>query len=167
MKMLHRFLLLAFISVIPMFVGAQTSFKIHAGVGYLEHTSLGAGLVFNHKHDVSFLYGSNLLVRPGDFSLYLLQYQRALPKLSVSRFAFHVGVKSGYGLYSDRYYRWKLLCGTAYLGSAYALGSRTSLFADGGVIYSRVLEVTRKEQGAIGWYREWLPEFKIGISFTI
>lgn len=167
MKMFCIFLLPVFISVIPLFVGAQTAFKVQAGVGYLEHSAIGAGIVFRYKHEVSFVYGSNLMVRPGDFSVYLLQYQRMLPKLSVSRFTFHVGVKSGYGLYSDRYYRWKLICGSAYMGSGYALGSRTALFADGGVIYNRVLEVTRKEQGAIGWYREWLPEFKVGISFTL
>jgi hypothetical protein len=146
---------------------AQISIKLQAGTGYIEHLSTGIGISFGNKHQLFFLYGSNLFIKPADFSSLMLQYQRLIHRSDLLRVNFNVGLKGGYAIYTNRYYQWKLVTVIPYLGASYNLGDKTELFIEGGAAFNQVLSLKRRDYGEIGTYRDLLPEFKVGLLFRL
>lgn len=159
--------------ILPVFLSlsrescAQTVVKLQIGVGYIEHFSTGIGVSMGEKHQLFFLYGSNLYIKPADFSSFMLQYQRLILHSKLLGIDFNIGLKGGYAIYTNRYYQWKLITAIPYLGTSYRLGDKTELFLEGGVANNQTLSLKRRKYGEIGTYKEWLPEFKLGLSFRL
>jgi hypothetical protein len=146
---------------------AQTVFKVQAGAGYIEHFSTGIGVSIRGKHQLFFLYGSNLYIKPADFSSFLLQYQRLILHSKLGGIDFNVGLKGGYAIYTNQYYQWKLFTAIPYLGTSYRVGEKSELFVEGGAAFNQALSLKRREYGEIGTYKDLLPEFKFGLLFSL
>ena len=77
------------------------------------------------------------------------------------------GIKSGYSVYTNQYYQWKLLTVVPYVGLERAISEKWSLAMDLGMVYSRTLSMRRLNYGEVGWYKEYLPEIKLAVSYTL
>jgi len=146
---------------------AQHAWNVQTGLGYLEHFSAGMTLSLQDKHHVSLLYGSNFFVKPGDFTTLLLQYERSLNRWQFAGFTPKWGVKGGWGIYTNTYYRWNLLMLAPFAGLNHPITKRISFFMDLGIVRSHPLSLERIQAGAFGSYKHYLPECKIGLHYRL
>jgi len=148
-------------------INAQFSVRLQTGISYIEHFSAGITLSFSDKHDLSVLYGSDFFFNRKDFLNILLQYNYSLAKLSFAGITPAIGIKGGYAVYSDKYYRWELTEIIPFARFNYLLRDKISLFIDAGAAFSIEHSMERISYGEIGMYREYLPELKLGIYFRL
>ncbi|MFN8206879.1 MAG: hypothetical protein U0T82_05645 [Bacteroidales bacterium] len=146
---------------------AQARLECLTGVGYLEHFITGAGIKFKNGSSVTFRYGSNFFVNPHSFSSFSLQYERNLNRPHIEPFHLNYGLRGGYAIYSNTYYRWKLVFLVPFAGLNYQLNEKLILGLQAGFSVNRELSAERLEWGEIGWYREYLPEFNVSLSYAI
>jgi hypothetical protein len=146
---------------------AQIHLECRTGVGYLEHFITGAGVGFKNGSSAGFRYGSNFFVNPCSFSSFSLQYERSLPHISMEPFHLDYGLKGGYAIYSNTYYRWKLVFLVPFAGLNYQLNENMTFGLQVGFSVNRDLSAERLEWGEIGWYREFLPEFNFSLSYVL
>jgi hypothetical protein len=142
---------------------AQVVPTAHAGVGMLEHLSLGVGCNIRARHSIAFLYGSNLFIDPKKFSNYLVQYHYNLPKWSIRNATPLIGFKGGQAIYSDHYYTWQVMVAVPFVGFQFPVFDRLDFVAQGGVAFSFEQSVKRLNYGEIGHYRSILPEARVGL----
>lgn len=136
---------------------------VQIGYSYLEHFSVGIGLNIKENHKISALFGSNLFVNMSKFAVYQMQYE--YPNQFKRKYLLNFGLKGGYSIYSNRYYKWDLLSIAPISNVKYRIKDKVVLALTIGATFSKVLEQKRLESGEIGWYRELLPEFKISLSY--
>lgn len=148
-------------------VNAQLAFKVQTGIGYLEHFSTGIGVGIKNKHQLSLLYGSNLFLKTSDFSSLLLEYDFKFYKLNFSGFTPKLGIKGGYSIYTNTYYRWNVLMLVPFVGVNRPLSKKLDLAIDLGLAVSHELSLERISYGEFGTYRKYLPEIKIGLIYTL
>jgi hypothetical protein len=146
---------------------AQLLPTAHAGVGMLEHLSLGVGCNIRTRHTIAFLYGSNLFIDPKKFSNYLVQYHYNFPKWSKRSATPLIGFKGGQAIYSDDYYTWQVIVAVPFVGFQFPLIDRLDFLAQGGVAFSFEQSATRLSYGEIGHYRSILPEARVGIVWRL
>jgi hypothetical protein len=146
---------------------AEIDFKLQSGLGYIEHFSTGIGIAINNKHSLSVLYGSDFFINARSFSSYLLQYEYFFYNLKYACFVPKIGLKGGYSVYTNNFYKWELIKAVPTIGVVYTINNCFDLYADIGIALSRELTMKRIRFGEIGWYRKQLPEFKIGIIFNL
>jgi len=146
---------------------AEVNFKAHLGISYIEHFSTGITLSFSNKHNISLLYGSNFLIKPQEFSSFLIQYEMLLNKIKIGSITPKFGIKGGYSIYTNNYYQWELLAVVPFIGFNYPIKNKVSLALDMGVAVSRELSLKRISYGEIGGYKQFLPELKIGIFINL
>lgn len=146
---------------------AQLKFRAQTGVSYLEHLSLGLGLEFQNKHQIQLLYGSNFLLKPNDFSSYQLEYSCRLNKPIFHGFTPRLGIKGGYSVYTNTYYRWQLLQVVPFVGVSYPIHKKLDLAFDLGTAVSHELSLEHLNYGEFGTYRKYLPELKVGLTYTL
>jgi hypothetical protein len=158
-------LLLLFILVIS-HVNAQFSFKIQSGISFIEHISTGISLGLG-KNDLSLIYGSNFFIRRGDFSSYMIGYDRYFNKFKFKGFIPKTGIKGGYSIYTNKYYRWKLLVLIPDIGVEYPISKRAEISFDVGIAISEERSLERINYGEIGTYRKRLPEFKLSLFYNL
>jgi hypothetical protein len=163
----NKLLLLLPVLMLSLSAKSQFALKVHAGAGYIEHFSSGITLGFSDKTNVLLLYGSNIFINTNDFVSYMIGYERLFPKWQMKGIKPKLGLKGGYAIYSDSYYRWKMVQLIPYIGAEYQLSKRFDIFADAGLAISHELSLERIDYGEIGNYRTYLPEFKIGINFKV
>jgi|GEM_PF-2795509 len=145
----------------------QPSIRLQAGISYIEHFSAGITFTFSEKHDLSVLYGSDFFINNKDFLNILLQYNYNFTRLKFAGIIPAAGIKGGYSVYSNKYYRWALSEIIPFARLNYELNNKIDLFLDTGVTISMEHSVERLSYGEIGMYRKYLPEFKAGISFRL
>jgi hypothetical protein len=145
---------------------AQLSVKGHAALSYIEHLSTGVTFSFSGQHHVSLLYGSNFFINTKDFSSYMFQYYLRLNRMTFAKITPVIGLKAGSSIYTDDYYKWRLVSVVPFMGTNYQLNKKIDVIFDLGAAISRVQSVKRIRQGEIGKYRELLPELKAGILYN-
>jgi hypothetical protein len=160
-------LLLMFLIIVHYPCNAQFSFKLQAGISYIEHLSAGITFSFSDKHNISFLYGSNILIKPKDFSSIMIQYDFLLNRINFAGITPGIGVKSGYSVYTNKYYRWTLTEIIPFMRLNYSVSEKIDMFLDLGSTFSIEHSVERISYGEIGMYRKYLPEFKLGLNFRL
>lgn len=153
--------------VLSLKCSAQFGIKGHLGASYIEHLSTGLTLSMGRHHSVSFLYGSNFFINTSDFSNAFLQYDFTVPGWKVEKLMPRFGIKGGNSLYTNEYYRWKVISLIPFFGVNRLLAERWDLLVEAGAAYSFEQSVERISQGDIGHYRQWLPEIKAAITYTI
>ena len=161
----NRFILTLLLLTATLQGKAQVTLKATAGVGNMEHLSTGVGISIANTHSISLLFGSNCFIKTNKFSSYLMQYDVQVNRWQVLNTTPRIGIKGGYAIYTNDYYRWKLLQVIPFVGLSYPLSSRLDLFTDGGVAISRELSEERVAFGEIGRYKKYLPEVKVGVTY--
>ena len=119
------------------------------------------------KNSVGFYYGSTLFVKPQEFSTLFVKYNRALPVFNYRNFTPGLGLKAGQTIFTDRYYRWRVLSAVPLVSLSYTLNNRTSLLAETGLAFSRIETVKRISYGEIGKYKRYLPEINISVNYAL
>lgn len=148
-------------------VCAQPSVRLQAGVSYIEHLSTGVTVQFRQKHNVSLLVGTNAFIRTYYFFNAFLQYDRSLAKLKWRNIVPRIGIKGGNSVYTNKYYRWKVVSLIPFIGATVPLRDRVDLLLEAGAAYSLEQEVTRRSFGEIGHYRSPLPEVKLAVLLSL
>ena len=145
----------------------QTDVKVQVSLGYLEHFSIGPTFQWNDKNTLGIYYGSNFFYKPQDFSTCFGKYNRAFPTLNYTRFIPAVGLKAGYSIFTDAYYRWTVLTAVPMVGVRYVVNEHMDLVGEMGMAFSRIESVTRVHYGKIGKYKRYLPELSISLNYSI
>jgi hypothetical protein len=148
-------------------VYSQLSIRVETGFSYIEHFSTGIALSISEKHNLSLLYGSNLFIRPCDFSNILLQYERRLVNMNIAGITPGIGIKGGYSVYTNKYYKWYLFQIIPIVRLDYRIHERAFIFLDAGIAISIEHSMERISYGEIGMYRKYLPELKFGLNFKL
>ncbi|MDA3894179.1 MAG: hypothetical protein PF517_21170 [Salinivirgaceae bacterium] len=146
---------------------SQSIFSVKTGVSYIEHYTIGIGIHITESNELSLNYGSDFFINPQNSSSYFFQYAYLFRRFAFEKFTPKAGLKGGYSIYSNKYYRWELLVGVPYVGFDYLVRKKLDLFCDVGMVLSRELSMTRISLGEIGWYKRVLPEIKIGFSYNL
>jgi hypothetical protein len=141
--------------------------KGQLGIGYLEHLSTGITVGLKKNDSFSFLYGSNLFYKPRDFSTLFFQYDHKIFRWSFSKFIPAAGIKVGHTVFSDNYYRWKVISAVPFISLSRNATTTLEMGTEAGLAISRIESVTRTNYGEIGNYKRYLPEVKIFIRYTI
>lgn len=160
-------LVIIFLVFISFRGNAQVSVRMQSGVSYIEHLSAGITLDFSEKHELSLLYGSNFFIRQKDFMNIMLQYNYYFRRMSFAGITPALGIRGGYSVFTNKYYKWKLSGIIPFARLSYDLNKRTGMFFDSGIAVSMEHSVERISYGEIGMYREYLPEFKLGFYYRI
>jgi hypothetical protein len=160
-------LILSFLVFIHYSGNAQFSFKLQTGISYIEHFSTGITFSFSERHNLSLLYGSNFFIKPRDFSCVMLQYDFLFSKLDFAGIIPAIGIKGGYSVYTNSYYKWKLSSFVPFVGLRYKACNKFEIALDMGTAISIEHSVKRISYGEIGMYREFLPEFKLGLTYKL
>jgi hypothetical protein len=160
-------LILSFLIFMHLPGNAQISFKLQTGISYIEHFSTGITFSFSEKHNLSILYGSNFFIKPKDFSCVMLQYDFIFNKINFAGIIPGIGIKGGYSVYTNRYYKWNLSSFVPFIGLRYKAGNKFEIALDMGTAISIEHSVKRISYGEIGMYREFLPEFKLGLIYKL
>ncbi len=147
--------------------GAQTLVKMHAGYSYLEHFSAGPIVEWRSRHSVSVRYGSNFFYQPANFSTFFAEYQRSILPGNLHRLIPAAGIKIGYTIFTDEYYRWNIVSVVPLFSLRYRASDRLDLVAGSGVAICRIESVTRIHFGEIGKYKQYLPEFNVAIHYSM
>lgn len=161
------FLIWLFLIILNYSSKAQVSFKAQIGISYIEHFSTGITLSLLNKHNISLLYGSNIFIKPQEFSSFLIQYEMLLNKIKIRSITPKFGIKGGYSIYTNNYYQWELVAVVPFIGLNYPVKNKVNIALDLGVAVSRELTLKRISYGEIGEYKQFLPELKIGIFFNL
>jgi hypothetical protein len=140
---------------------------LQTGISYIEHFSTGITFSFSEKHNLSLLYGSNFFIKPHDFSCIMLQYDYVLNKISFAGISPGIGIKGGYSVYTNDFYKWKLSSFVPFIGLKYQINKKFEIVLDLGMAVSIEHSVERINYGEIGMYREYLPEFKLGLTYKL
>jgi hypothetical protein len=149
------------------FIQAQFTIRTQAGISYIEHLSTGLTFHIGKKHNFSLLYGSNLFIRTYYFSNQFVQYDREIPKWKLGNFTPHIGVKGGNSLFTNSYYRWKVVSVIPFAGMSRPVSARMDLRVEAGVAFAFEQTVKRISLGEMGLYKERLPEFKAALLYTL
>lgn len=163
----HFIIILIVLVSIHFSLKGQIIAKTQLGASYIEHVSTGISFEFSDKRAVTLLFGSNLFVNPHRFSSYMIQYERHFTKLIFWNIIPKVGIKGGSSVYTDEYYRWKLTEIVPFIGFGHHINKRFEAFLDLGLVYSREESLRRVKYGAIGSYKSYLPELKIGLTYSL
>lgn len=158
-------LVICLLTLVNLKTNCQTNLYFQLGYGYLEHLSTGLGVKIKDNHRLSLQYGSNFFMNTHDFSVIQLQYE--YPCQITHKYKINAGIKSGYSIYANTYYRWKLVSITPMVNFNLSLKNKLLLVSTLGLNYSRVIEAKRIAKGEIGWYNEFLPEFKISLLYDL
>lgn len=145
----------------------RTGLVVQSGYGYVEHFTLGAGIKLAQSHCITINYGTNFFIKMGDFSTYFLQYDYMFRSPVVRDTRLKAGLRSGYSVLTNEYYRWKVLSAVVYAGAVHTFSSKVDIYCDMGLCINRELSVQRISMGEIGSYRRYLPECKVGVRFSI
>lgn len=156
-----------FLIVVHYSVNAQFSFKLQTGVSYIEHFSTGITFSFSERHNLSLLYGSNFFIKPQDFSCVMLQYDFLFNKINFAGIIPGIGIKGGYSVYTNSYYKWSLSSFVPFIGLRYQIDNKFGIALDIGTAISIEHSVERINYGEIGMYKEYLPEFKLGLTYKL
>ncbi len=146
---------------------AQFSFKVQTGISYIEHFSTGITFSLSEKHNLSLLYGSNFFMKPQEFSTIMLQYDFLFNKIDFAGINPRIGIKAGYSIYTNNYYRWTLTAFVPFIGLKYELNKTIDIALDLGTAISIEHSVKRISYGEFGMYKEYLPEIKLGMIFNL
>lgn len=146
---------------------AQPKVKLQTGISYMEHFSVGMGIKFGDKHFVSASFGSNAFVKLHNFSSYMLHYDLSFFRTKWSFGYPKFGISGGYSNYTDNYYRWELLLLTPNVGFTIPLNTYFDVSVTTGLAIARELSMTRIRMGDVGWYRKFLPEFKLTVIYNL
>lgn len=146
---------------------SQIIVKVQTGISYIEHFSAGITFDFSEKQAISLFYGSNFLVNPNYFSSYMLEYDRFIKQIKFFGITPKIGIKGGYSIFTDEYYKWRLIVIVPFIGFNYHITNKTEAFIDLGITYSREESLRRIKYGEIGSYKDYLPEIKIGLYFNL
>lgn len=165
MNISKPFILIAILMLLSELAISQKKVDFQIGYGYLEHFSTGIGLKIKDNHKITVLFGSNLLMDLDKFAVYQMQYE--YPNKFKKKYLINFGLKGGYSIYSNKYYKWELLSITPISNFKYRLKNELFFVFTLGITYSKVLKVKRIELGEIGWYRELLPEIKLSLLYDL
>ena len=143
----------------------QVTVQTVAGISNMEHLSTGIGINFSNRHNIVLLFGSNAFIKTNRFASCMLHYDVRVNRMKFYRITPRLGLKGGYSVYTNDYYRWRLAQVIPFVGFSYPLTNRIALFTDMGLAISRVLSMERVAFGEIGSYRQYLPELKVGLSY--
>lgn len=146
---------------------AQTDIKLQTGFGYQEHFSIGPTLEWGQKNAVGVYYGSNFFVKPQEFSTLFVKYNRSILILNYKGITPGISLKAGQTIFTDRYYKWRVLSAVPLVSLRCDLNDRTSLLAESGMAFSRIETVTRINYGEIGKYKRYLPELSLSLNYTL
>ena len=146
---------------------SQIIIKAQTGLSYIEHFSVGISFEFSEKQNVSLLFGSNFFVSPNYFSSYMIQYDRCIRRIKFLGIIPKVGLKGGYSVFTDEYYKWRLIVVSPFIGFNYHITNKIETYLDLGIAYSREESLKRIKYGEIGSYKDYLPEIKIGLYFNL
>lgn len=158
---------LVFLITFPFYGKAQSSIKAQGGISYIEHFSIGATYSFSNKHNLTLLYGSNFFIKPLNFSSVLLQYDLPFRKMIFADFTPKFGVKGGYAIFTDENYQWQVITVVPFVGVQYPFNQKMEIFLESGVAISFEQAAKRLNYNEVGIYKQFLPELKAGISFTL
>jgi hypothetical protein len=161
------FITLLFLIILPNSGKAQLTWRVQAGLSYLEHFSTGITFGFATKHTVSLLYGSNFFIRTKDFSSYLVQYEYKMTNLKVAKITPGIGVKGGHSVYTSDYYKWEVAVVAPFTAFHYPVNEKIDIRMEVGGAISLEQSVKRIRFGEIEKYKELLPEFKAGILYRL
>ena len=78
-----------------------------------------------------------------------------------------IGIKSGYSVYTNKYYKWNLTEIIPFIRLDYTVSEKIDMFLDLGTALSIEHSVERISYGEIGMYRKYLPELKLGLNFRL
>lgn len=145
----------------------QTDINLQTGIGYLEHFSIGPTLEWRHKNGVGIYYGSNFFVKPQEFSTLFVKYNRSISTLNFKGITPGFSLKGGQTIFTDRYYKWRVLSAVPLISLRYALNDRASLLAESGMAFSRIETVKRINYGEIGKYKRYLLELSLSLNYTL
>ncbi|OFY61834.1 MAG: hypothetical protein A2V64_08300 [Bacteroidetes bacterium RBG_13_43_22] len=159
--------LLMFLVILHYPCNAQFLFKLQAGMSYIEHLSTGITFSFSDKHNITLLYGSNVFINPKDFSSIMLQYDFVVSGINLAGITPGIGIKSGYSVYTNKYYKWNLTEVIPFIRLDYCVSEKIDVFLDMGTALSIEHSVKRRSYGEIGMYRKYLPEFKLGLNYRL
>lgn len=163
MKKIYQIVFLLLFINIKAFCQSNIYFQL--GYGYLEHLSTGIGCRFKDNHRIFLSYGSNFYINTKEFSSIQLQYE--YPNKIPNKFKLNYGIKGGYSIYSNNYYRWRLITLTPILNFNLKLSDKLIFVSTIGLTYSRAIEMKRLANGEIGWYKEFLPELKFSMIYDL
>jgi hypothetical protein len=164
---MKRRIFILLISIFSWAVHGQKNIKAFGALSVIEHASVGVSVQLGRRHTISGMFGSNLFFGYHKFSNLLLQYDFTFLKLARGKITPKFGVRGGDSYFSDTYYRWHVMNIIPVLGANYGYSQKVSLFAEAGVAIAFLQSVERVKAGEIGIYRQYLPELKIGISYTL
>lgn len=166
---MRKHILILFLIIISFHIPcrAQFEFKAQTAFSYIEHFSTGLSFEFSGKRNISILYGSNFFIKPNSFSSYMLQYERYFNKVEFAGITPELGIKGGYSVFTDKYYRWTLFVIVPFAGLSYRINDYIDLAFDFGIAYSRELSLKRVGFGNIGNYKEFLPELKLTLYYKL
>lgn len=148
-------------------VKSQIKFKAQVGVGYIEHFSIGLAISKSDKNILSLNYGSDFFIKMNDFSSFLLQYERLFNKMNIKSIVPKIGIKGGYSIYTNAYYKWELIALIPYVGLYYPFNEKIQFNLDAGLAVSKELSIERISYGEIGNYKKYLPEIKLGFYYNL
>jgi hypothetical protein len=146
---------------------AQFSVKLQTGISYIEHFSTGITFCFSDKHNLSVLYGSNLFIKPLEFSNVLLQYDFLVNRINLAGITPGIGIKTGYSLYTNKYYKWHLISTVPFIRLNHKLSNTFELNLDLGTVITYEFAVKRISYNEIGMYRTYLPEIKLCLVYKL
>ncbi|HMJ69017.1 MAG TPA: hypothetical protein VK508_08980 [Cyclobacteriaceae bacterium] len=145
---------------------AQVSLKAHLGASYIEHLATGITVSYRH-HSVTALYGSNLFINTRNFSNLFAQYDYSVPRWKVAGAIPRFGVKGGNSIYTNKYYRWKVVSLIPFAGARYPVNDKLEVLFEVGPTYSFEQHLERIKYGEIGHYRYVLLELKVAVAYTL
>jgi hypothetical protein len=155
------------LSLAPMISYSQVKIEAVGGLSYIEHVSLGFRFQLNSRHSLSAQYGSNVLFSHYDFYNLIAQYDYSFKKGSQKNITPRLGVRGEDSYYTDTYYRWHVMNIIPFLGAKHQFNPKISFFGEVGVSISFLQSVTRIKMGEVGIYKQYLPEVKFGIGYTL
>jgi len=167
-KMRKQFILLIVASFFySLLANSQTKLYTEIAASYIEHLSTGVGIDINSNHKIGVLFGSNFFANTDEFYSLFLMYENTLERLKMRKVLPQIGCKGGYSIYTNKYYSWDLAVIVPYVGLSHSLNNNISFFTNAGLAISRELSMTRVNLGEMGFYKRFLPEFKIGVVYKI
>ena len=161
-KILH---IVALLLTLSLSAAGQITLRAVAGVSNVEHLSTGIEVNFSNRQNIALLLGTNAFIRTNNFVSYLLQYDVQVNELKFYGITPRLGLKGGYSIYTNDYYRWKLVQVVPFVDFSCPLNNKIGLYTDLGMAISHELSIDRVAFGEIGSYKQYLPELKLGVSY--
>ncbi|HEY0742795.1 MAG TPA: hypothetical protein VGD40_15100 [Chryseosolibacter sp.] len=146
---------------------AQPTLQAQAGLGYIEHFSLGLEYSWKSKHSVSLHYGSNVFINSDQFSTVFIKYNRTVNGLTFQKNRPGIGLKLGSSIFTDDFYRWKVSSAVPFISLRHTFNRKLEAGIETGIALSRIESVTRINYGEIGKYKRYLPELNFTLHYTL